>query len=161
MSSGSYFPPPMKAVPIPKKSGGVTDILGIPTSQGRRDRRKAAKRLLPQALEEAAPSALRADYRPAAQLRRRRAEKHCRMSSIGKRKGLNNRAENSHQTDDESGSSKRFKSPRAGAAISLHPRSDRQRFLPPTDRDTAAKFHAARSQAFATRVEIAGVAMAA
>src|SRR6476660_7665864 len=30
MSSGSYFPPPMKAVPIPKKSGGVR-ILGIPT----------------------------------------------------------------------------------------------------------------------------------
>jgi retron-type reverse transcriptase len=23
MSSGSYFPPPVKAVPIPKKSGGV------------------------------------------------------------------------------------------------------------------------------------------
>ena len=30
MSSGSYFPPPVKAVPIPKKSGG-TRILGIPT----------------------------------------------------------------------------------------------------------------------------------
>src|SRR3984893_8716248 len=30
MSSGSYFPPPVKAVPIPKKSGGVR-ILGIPT----------------------------------------------------------------------------------------------------------------------------------
>lgn len=29
MSSGSYFPPPVKAVPIPKKSGGVR-ILGIP-----------------------------------------------------------------------------------------------------------------------------------
>jgi len=27
MSSGSYFPPPVKAVPIPKKSGGVR-ILG-------------------------------------------------------------------------------------------------------------------------------------
>jgi RNA-directed DNA polymerase len=30
MSSGSYFPPPVKAVPIPEKSGGVR-ILGIPT----------------------------------------------------------------------------------------------------------------------------------
>ena len=30
MSSGSYVPPPVKAVPIPKKSGGVR-ILGIPT----------------------------------------------------------------------------------------------------------------------------------
>ena len=30
MSSGSYFPPPVMAVPIPKKSGGVR-ILGIPT----------------------------------------------------------------------------------------------------------------------------------
>jgi retron-type reverse transcriptase len=28
--SGSYFPPPMKAVPIPKKSGG-TRMLGVPT----------------------------------------------------------------------------------------------------------------------------------
>lgn len=30
MSSGSYFPPSVKSVPIPKKSGGVR-ILGIPT----------------------------------------------------------------------------------------------------------------------------------
>lgn len=30
MSSGSYFPPPVKAVAIPKKSGG-TRILGVPT----------------------------------------------------------------------------------------------------------------------------------
>lgn len=30
MSSGSYFPPPVKAVPIPKKSGGVR-ILNVPT----------------------------------------------------------------------------------------------------------------------------------
>ena len=30
MCSGSYFPPPVKAVPIPKKTGGVR-ILGIPT----------------------------------------------------------------------------------------------------------------------------------
>src|SRR5689334_14163429 len=30
MSSGSYFPPPVRAVPIPKKSGGER-ILGVPT----------------------------------------------------------------------------------------------------------------------------------
>jgi len=29
MSSGSYFPPPVRAVPIPKKSGGQR-ILGVP-----------------------------------------------------------------------------------------------------------------------------------
>ena len=34
MSSGSYFPPPVKAVAIPKKSGG-TRILGIPTVSDR------------------------------------------------------------------------------------------------------------------------------
>ncbi len=30
MASGSYFPPPVKAVPIPKKCGG-TRMLGVPT----------------------------------------------------------------------------------------------------------------------------------
>ena len=30
MSSGSYFPPPVRAVPIPKKTGGER-ILGVPT----------------------------------------------------------------------------------------------------------------------------------
>ena len=34
MSSGTYFPPPVKAVPIPKKSGGVR-ILGVPTVSDR------------------------------------------------------------------------------------------------------------------------------
>lgn len=34
MSSGSYFPPPVKAVEIPKKNGGVR-ILGIPTVSDR------------------------------------------------------------------------------------------------------------------------------
>jgi len=34
MSSGSYFPPPVKAVPIPKKNGGQR-ILGVPTVSDR------------------------------------------------------------------------------------------------------------------------------
>jgi len=34
LSSGTYFPPPVKAVPIPKKSGGVR-ILGVPTISDR------------------------------------------------------------------------------------------------------------------------------
>lgn len=34
MSSGSYFPPPVKAVPIPKKNGGER-ILGVPTVSDR------------------------------------------------------------------------------------------------------------------------------
>jgi RNA-directed DNA polymerase len=31
MSSGSYFPPPFKAVEIPKQHGGGTRVLGVPT----------------------------------------------------------------------------------------------------------------------------------
>jgi RNA-directed DNA polymerase len=34
MSSGSYFPPPVKAVEIPKKNGGIR-ILGVPTVSDR------------------------------------------------------------------------------------------------------------------------------
>lgn len=34
MSSGSYFPPPVKAVEIPKKSGGMR-VLGVPTVSDR------------------------------------------------------------------------------------------------------------------------------
>ena len=36
MSSGSYFPPPVKAVPIPKKSGGVRVLGRYPTGSRRR-----------------------------------------------------------------------------------------------------------------------------
>jgi retron-type reverse transcriptase len=31
MSSGTYFPPPVRAVEIPKQHGGGTRMLGIPT----------------------------------------------------------------------------------------------------------------------------------
>jgi len=77
-------------------------------------------------------------------------------------KGLNNRAENSHQpTRRRERIMKRFKSPRQV-----------QRFLSPHDQvanvfsrrsnqDTATKFRAARSQAFTAWAEVTGVAMAA
>ena len=35
MSSGSYFPPPVKAVEIPKNSGGGVRVLGVPTVDDR------------------------------------------------------------------------------------------------------------------------------
>ena len=35
MSSGSYFPPPVRAVEIPKPHGGGTRILGVPTVSDR------------------------------------------------------------------------------------------------------------------------------
>ena len=49
MSSGSYFPPPVKGVPIPKKSGGKR-ILGIPTVSDR-IAQKVVKRVLEPFLE--------------------------------------------------------------------------------------------------------------
>jgi len=49
MCSGSYFPPPVRAVPIPKKSGGVR-ILGVPTVADR-VAQTAAKLLLEPQLE--------------------------------------------------------------------------------------------------------------
>ena len=45
MSSGSYFPPPVRAVPIPKK-GGVR-ILGVPTIADRIAQTVVARRLEP------------------------------------------------------------------------------------------------------------------
>jgi RNA-directed DNA polymerase len=32
MSSGSYFPPPVRAVPIPKAGGRGVRVLGVPTA---------------------------------------------------------------------------------------------------------------------------------
>jgi RNA-directed DNA polymerase len=46
MTSGSYFPPPVKAVPIPKKSGG-TRILGVPCVSDRIAQTVAKKALEP------------------------------------------------------------------------------------------------------------------
>ena len=61
MSSGSYFPPPVRAVSIPKKSGGQR-ILGVPTVADR-----VAQMVVKQAIEPNLDSAFLADsygYRP-------------------------------------------------------------------------------------------------
>ena len=61
MSSGSYFPPPVKAVAIPKKSGGER-ILGVPTVADR-----VAQMVVKQAIEPALEAKFLPDsygYRP-------------------------------------------------------------------------------------------------
>jgi group II intron reverse transcriptase/maturase len=45
MSSGSYFPPPVKAVEIPKPHGGGTRLLGVPTVADRVAQTVVARRL--------------------------------------------------------------------------------------------------------------------
>jgi group II intron reverse transcriptase/maturase len=45
MSSGSYFPPPVKAVAIPKPHGGGTRMLGVPTVADRVAQTVVARRL--------------------------------------------------------------------------------------------------------------------
>jgi RNA-directed DNA polymerase len=45
MSSGSYFPPPVKAVELPKPHGGGTRVLGVPTVADRIAQTVVARRL--------------------------------------------------------------------------------------------------------------------
>ena len=45
MSSGSYFPPPVLAVEIPKPHGGGTRVLGVPTVADRVAQTVVARRL--------------------------------------------------------------------------------------------------------------------
>jgi retron-type reverse transcriptase len=45
MSSGSYFPPPVRAVEIPKPHGGGSRILGVPTVADRIAQTVVARRL--------------------------------------------------------------------------------------------------------------------
>ena len=45
MSSGSYFPPPVLAVEIPKPHGGGTRVLGVPTVADRIAQTVAARML--------------------------------------------------------------------------------------------------------------------
>jgi putative transposase len=77
-------------------------------------------------------------------------------------KGLNNRAENSHQpTRRRERIMKRFKSPRqAQCFLSTHDQVANV-FPRRRDRDTAASLRSSRTQAFTTWADVTGVAMAA
>jgi putative transposase len=138
------------------QEGFVLDVL----VQSRRDK-KAAKRLLRKLLKQQgrAPRVLITD-----KLKSYAAAKREIIPGVKHRqhKGLNNRAENSHPpTRRQERIMKRFKSPRqAQRFLSIHDQIANA-FSRHPRQDTAAKLHAARSQAFASWVEITGVAMAA
>jgi len=128
--------------------------------QSRRDK-KAAKRLFRKLLKKQgrAPRVLITD-----KLGSYAAAKREFMPGVEHRqhKGLNNRAENSHQpTRRRERIMKRFKSPRqVQRFLSTHDQIANV-FARRPNQDTAAKFHSARSQAFTTWAEVTGVAMAA
>ena len=77
-------------------------------------------------------------------------------------KGLNNRAEDSHQpTRRRERIMKRFKSPRQlQRFLAIHDQIANV-FIRRPNQDTAAKFHSARDQAFTVWAEVTGGAMAA
>jgi putative transposase len=137
------------------QEGFVLDVL----VQSRRDK-KAAKRLLRKLLrkQERAPRVLITD-----KLRSYAAAKREIMPGVEHRqhKGLNNRAENSHQPTRRKRIMKRFKSPQpVRRFLSSHDQITNV-FTRCPSQVTAAKFHSARSQAFAIWTEITGAAMAA
>jgi putative transposase len=138
------------------RDGFVLDVLG----QSRRDK-KAAKRLLRKLLRKQgrAPRVLVTD-----KLKSYAAAKREIMPGVEHRqhKGLNNRAENSHQpTRRRERIMKRFKSPRqAQRFLSSHDQVANV-FLRRRDHDTAASLRSGRTQAFATWADVTGVAMAA
>src|SRR3954467_8261934 len=138
------------------QDGGVLDVL----VQGRRDKR-AAKRLLRKLLKRQMrpPRVMVTDKLPSYG-----AAKGEVMPSVEHRrhKGLNNRAENSHQpTRRRERQMKRFKSPgQAQRFLSAH---DGINNVFPLRRDhrPAAQYRAARTQAFQTWAEVTGVAATA
>jgi putative transposase len=138
------------------QQGFVLDVL----VQSRRDK-KAAKRLLRKLLKKQgrAPRVLITD-----KLRSYAAAKREIMPGVEHRqhKGLNNRAENSHQpTRRRERIMKRFGSPRqVQRFLSIHDQVANV-FSRRPSQNTAAKFHTARNQAFTTWAEVTGVAMAA
>jgi putative transposase len=138
------------------QEGFVLDVL----VQSRRDK-KAAKRLLRKLLKKQgrAPRVLITD-----KLRSYAAAKREIMLGVEHRqhKGLNNRAENSHQpTRRRERIIKRFKSPRQVQRFFSSHDQVANVFSRRPDQDTAATFHSARHQAFTTWTEVTGVAMAA
>ena len=138
------------------QDGFVLDIL----VQSRRDK-KAAKRLFRKLLRKQGrtPRVLVTD-----KLKSYASAKREIMPGVEHRqhKGLNNRAENSHQpTRRRERIMKRYKSPRqVQRFLSTHDQIANI-FSRCPNQDTAAKFHSARRQAFATWAEVTGVAMAA
>jgi putative transposase len=138
------------------QEGFVLDVL----VQSRRDK-KAAKRLLRKLLKKQGrpPRVLITD-----KLRSYAAAKREIMPGVEHRqhKGLNNRAENSHQpTRRRERIMKRFESPRqVQRFLSIHDQIANL-FSRRSSQDTAAAFHATRNDAFTTWAEVTGVVMAA
>src|SRR5918995_788946 len=135
------------------QTGMVLDVL----VQSRRDKR-AAKRLLRKLLKRQcrAPHVMVTD-----KLARCGAAKRDLMPGVERRrhKGLNNRAENSHQpTRRRERQMKRFKSPRqAQRFLSAHDQIDNLFHLR-RDHVSAVQYRAARARAFETWAEVSGVA---
>jgi len=138
------------------QDGFVLDVL----VQSRRDK-KAAKRLLRKLLKKQgrAPRVLITD-----KLKSYAAAKREVMPGVEHRqhKGLNNRAENSHQpTRRRERQMKRFKSPRqVQRFLSIHDPINNLLHLR-RDHRTASEYRAARAQAFAAWAELAGAPLAA
>jgi len=136
--------------------GFVLDVL----VQSRRDK-KAAKRLLCKLLKKQrrVPRVLITD-----KLKSYAVAKREIMPGVEHRqhKGLNNRAENSHQpTRRRERIMKCFKSPRqVQRFLSTHDQVANV-FSRRSNQDTATKFRTTRSQAFTTWAEVTGAAMAA
>jgi putative transposase len=137
------------------QAGMVLDVL----VQSRRDKR-AAKRLLRKLLKRQcrAPRVLVTDKLPSYGAAKREV-----MPGVEHRqhKGLNNRAENSHQpTRRRERQMKRFKSPRqAQRFLSAHDQVNNLFYLH-RDHVTAVQHRAARARAFEVWAEISGVAAA-
>src|ERR671917_295678 len=138
------------------QNGLVLDVL----VQRRRDKR-AAERLLRKLLKRQcrAPRVMVTD-----KLASYGAAKREVMPGVEhrRRKGLNNRAENSHQpTRRQERQMKRFKSPRqAQRFLSAHDQIDNLFHLR-RDHVTASEYRAARARAFGAWADISGVAAAA
>jgi putative transposase len=138
------------------QDGFVLDVL----VQSRRDT-KAAKRLLRKLLKKQgrAPHVLITDKLKSYAAAKMDLQLHCEHRQ---HKGLNNRAENSHQpTRRRERQMKRFKSPRqAQRFLSIH-EPIHNLFHLRRDHLTASEYRAARVQAFAAWAEVAGVPLAA